>query len=568
MNLDPTTSLPEYQVLIVGAGPVGLTLAIDLGQRGVRCLLIEEQSEPRRLPKMERCNARTMEIYRRLGLADAIRAAGAPLDARMDIVICTNMAEEPILRLNYPSAAEVATEIAASCDGTLPLEAAHLVSQYSLEPLLMDVARRTPNVTVKTGCALRTFVQDSNGVTAQVVFADGKPGTVTASYLVGTDGGRSTVRKQLGIQLLGEGGLAKKNQVFVHCDKLWEVCPHPQGRIYNFTNEDQSIVSMQDSLKHFVFHTNCFGTEAELRELIAETLGLDVDFEILATTAWTLHLLVAERYFDGRVFLAGDAVHLVIPTGGLGLNTGIGDAADLGWKLAATLQGWGGPNLLPSYNVERRAIGLRTCEASRYAALGLVAWRQIVRPEIREDTPEGRGTKAAVAYVAQREQRKLNEQVGTELGYRYESSPIVCSEDGPWPPDVREVYIPTARPGARLPHMWLADGSAFHDRIGKGYTLVKCGEATIDPSAFESAIRALGVPLDVLEIGDPALRAVYRRDLLLLRPDLHVCWRGDALPSDPSAVAQRVVGFGPTEMTEVEASPPSAKPAQPVSYAF
>jgi 2-polyprenyl-6-methoxyphenol hydroxylase-like FAD-dependent oxidoreductase len=413
------TPSPEYQVLIVGAGPVGLTLAIDLGQRGIRCLLIEEQAEPRRLPKMERCNARTMEIYRRLGLADTIRAAGAPLDARMDVVICTSMADEPIVRLNYPSAAQAAQEIAACRDGTLPLEASHLVSQYTLEPLLMEVARRTPNITVTTGCGLRTIVQDASCVTATVEFADGHTGTVTAAYLVGTDGGRSTVRKQVGIQLLGEGGLAKKNQVFVRCDGLWDACPHPQGRMYCFTNEDQSIVSLQDDLKHFVFHTNCYGTEPELRELIAKTIDLDVEFEILATTAWTLHLLVAERYSEGRVLLAGDAVHLVIPTGGLGLNTGIGDAADLAWKLAATLAGWGGPNLLPSYSIERRAAGLRVCEASRYAALGHISWRQMVRSDIGEDTPEGRGSKAAVAYVAQREQRKLHEQVGTELGYRY-----------------------------------------------------------------------------------------------------------------------------------------------------
>jgi 2-polyprenyl-6-methoxyphenol hydroxylase-like FAD-dependent oxidoreductase len=560
-----------YDVLIAGAGPVGLTLAIELGQRGIRCLLIEEQSEPRRLPKMERCNARTMEIYRRLGLADAVRSAGAPLDACMDVVICRSMAEEPIVRLTYPSAREAIAEIAACNDGTLPLEPAHLVSQYSLEPLLMEVALRTPNVTVKTGCALRTLSQDAAGVTANLVYADGRTEAIVVPYLVGTDGGRSTVRKQVGIELRGEGGLARKNQVFVHCPDLWKVCPYPQGRMYNFTNADQSIVSVQDSLEHFVFHTNCFGSEAELRALIATTLGLDVQFEILATTEWSLHLLVAERYSEGRVFLAGDAVHLVIPTGGLGLNTGIGDAADLAWKLTATIQGWGGPNLLPSYDTERRAAGLRVLESSRYAALGHIAWRSVVRPDIGADTPEGRGTRAAVAYVAQREQRKLHEQVGTELGYRYEASPIVCAEPGPEPPDVREVYIPTARPGARLPHMWLGaepGQTALHDRIGRGYTLLKVAAGTVDTAPLEAAFRALGVPLEIVTAAEPPLRAVYRAGLLLLRPDLHVAWRGDALPADPAAVAQRVTGYGPAESPEVVAPPPAAKPAEAVSYAF
>ena len=517
---------------------------------------------------MDRCNARTMEIFRRLGVAGAVRAAGAPLDARMDVVICRNMAEEPIVRIDYPSAAELMAEIAATNDGSLPLEPAHLVSQKTLEPILLEAARRLPHVTIRTGCALRTFEQDGDGVAAHLESVDGTRSTVTAAYLVGADGGRSTVRKELGIQLLGEGGLARKNQVYVRCDDLWEACPHPQGRMYNFTNADQSIVSVQDSLRHFVFHTNCFGTEDELRALIAETLSLDVDFEILSTTSWTLHLLVAERYAKGRVFLAGDAVHLVIPAGGLGLNTGIVDAADLSWKLAATLQGWGGPNLLASYDVERRTAALRVCEASRYATLGHIAWRSVVRPDIGDDTPEGRGTRAAVAYVAEREQRKLHEQVGTELGYRYESSPVICGEAGPWPPDVREVYIPTARPGARLPHVRLAGGSALHDRIGAGYTLLKCGTALVDTSAFEAAIRALGVPLDVLEVAEHPVRAIYRRDLLLVRPDLHVCWRDDRPPLDPVAVAKRVTGFGPPETIEVVVPPAFAKPAQAVSYAF
>ncbi|MFN0303636.1 MAG: FAD-dependent monooxygenase [Burkholderiales bacterium] len=537
----------ETQVLIVGAGPVGLTLAIDLGRRGIRCLLIEEQSEPRKLPKMERVNARSMEMYRRLGLADAIRDAGAPATARMDSMITTTMAEAPLLRLVYPSAGE-ARQASAECrDGTLPVEPAHLVSQYTLEPLLMATAERTANVTVWKGCALRTFSQDERGVTANVEHAGGgnragEKQTIHAAYMVGTDGGRSTVRKGLGIPLVGDGGLAKKNQVFVRSNKLWEAYQYPQARMIFFTNEDQSILSLQDSLRHFVFHTSCWGNEAELMQIIRKTIALPVDLEILSTTGWTLHLLVAERYMDRRVLIAGDSAHLVIPTGGLGLNTGIADAIDLSWKLAGTLKGWGGPYLLRSYEIERHAVGERNKEGSRYAAQGQMTWRAMVRPNIAEDTPEGRGVKAAVIRTASVEQRKTHEQVGTEQGYRYESSPIICSEGGLWPPDVKEVYIPTSRPGARLPHMWLQDGSALQDRLGEGYTLLKLRREADDASALVQALRAVGAPLDIVEVNEPRLREFYGSDLLLLRPDLHVCWRGDRTPADPNLVAGIVTG--------------------------
>lgn len=544
---DPRESIHTApQVLIVGAGPVGLTLAIDLGRRGVRCMLIEEQADPRKLPKMERVNARSMEMYRRLGLADAIRAAGAPDSARMDSLITVSMAEAPLVRLAYPSAGEAKKAIAACTDGTLPAEPAHLVSQYTLEPLLMEVARKTPNVSVRTGCALRAFSQDEKSVTANLELANGSKETVRAEYMVGTDGGRSTVRRGLGIPLQGDGNLAKKNQVFVHCERLWETYAYPQARMIFFTNADQSILSLQDSLKHFVFHTSCWGNHDELRAQIRDTLRIPVEFEILSTTGWTLHLLLAERYMEKRILIAGDACHLVIPTGGLGLNTGIGDAIDLSWKLAATLQGWGGPELLPSYALERRAVGKRNIEGSRYAAQGQISWRSAVRPNLGEDTPEGRGVRAAVAHLANVEQRKTHEQVGTELGYRYDTSPLICPEEqdeGPWPPDVKDFYIPTSRPGARLPHMWMKNGRAVQDSIGSGYTLLKLGGSSADTSLLEGAVRDRGAPLDVLALNDPGLRDIYGRDLLLLRPDLHVCWRGNRPPSDPKMVVDVVTGW-------------------------
>ena len=529
-------------VLIVGAGPVGLTLAIDLGRRGIRCTLIERDVGPRTLPKMERCNARTMEIFRRLGLAQQIRDAGAPASARMDCLIVNSLAEEPLLSFIYPSVAEAREAIEACNDGSLPLEPQQLVSQYTLETLLGEVAEQTPNVVVRTGVALTDFLQDANGVTAKLLLSDGTETTVRADYLVGTDGGRSTVRKLLGIGLSGDGNIARRNQVFIRCDDLFKACPFPQGRMYFFTNEDESILSLQDSMRHFVFHTGCWGSEAELRTLISETLALPVEFEILASTAWKLHLLVADRYMDRRVFLAGDAVHLMIPTGGLGLNTGIADAIDLSWKLAGALAGWGGPNLLPSYEIERRPIGLRNTEGSRYAAQGQRAWRSVVRPNVRDDTPEGRGVKAAITRIAACEHRKTHEQNGTELGYRYEASPIICSEPGVWVPDTKQVYIPTARPGARLPHLWLSDGSALQDSLGEAYTLLKLRPDLKEAVLLEQAMFARGIPLKIVDLYDDYARANFGSDLLLLRPDLHVCWRAGAPGFDANRAVAAVTG--------------------------
>ena len=540
------TQPESTQVLIAGAGPVGLTLALDLAKRGVQCLLIDQKEAPQRLPKMERCNARSMEIYRRLGLADRIRAASFPAEARMDICIMKTMREEPLLRLVYPSVAESKAAIRRCEDGSLPLEPYQLVSQYTLEPLLKAEVESLPGATVQFGCALTAFEQDDDGVTARLEHTDGRERTVRARYLVGCDGGRSTVRKQLGIALEGDGSIARRNQVFFRSEKFFALCPSLQARMYFFANTDQSIITVQDDLKHFSFHTGCWGDTAEIEQLMRDTIGLPIDIEIFAATPWTLHLLVAERLADARVFIAGDAKQLVIPTGGLGLNTGIGDAIDLAWKLAGTLAGWGGKQLLASYETERLAVGRRNREASRYAATGQVTWRAAVRPYIFDDTPEGRGTLKAVVRLASVEQRKTHEMVGTEYGYRYEGSPINCYEadeaPGDAPPDVREAYIPSTRPGARLPHMWLKDGSALHDRIGAGYTVLRLRPGAAHPEPMLRALQARGAPVAFLDLDEPQVRTVYGCDWLLLRPDLHVAWRGDHLPEDCAAVAAIVTG--------------------------
>jgi 2-polyprenyl-6-methoxyphenol hydroxylase-like FAD-dependent oxidoreductase len=533
----------DTQVIIVGAGPTGLTLAIDLGLRGVHCTVVEQKEAPQFLPKMERCNARSMEIYRRMGIVDQVRAAGLPAPCPMDVFIVLSLVEPPLLHLPYPSVAQAKEQIAASNDGSLPLEPYQLISQYTLEPLLKSIAEKLPTVTVRYGCELLSFMQDATAVTATIKTVGGTVSEITASYLVGCDGGSSIVRKQLGIALSGEGNLLQLRQALYRCDDLFERIPIGKGRHYHVADDRATQLIVQDSTRHFTLHS-IVETDADMATMFERVVAMPVDYEMLYVGEWKQNLLLADRYGDGRVFLAGDAVHLVIPTGGLGMNSGVGDAIDLSWKLAAVLQGWGGPNLLASYEIERRLVGEHNVAASRYATVGRRKWRAAYRPEIRDATPAGAAARADLIRIADVEQRKSNEMIGAELGYRYVGSPLIAGEPGEGPEyDFRE-YTPTTWPGARLPHAWLADGTAMQDRIGygHGYTLLRLGGTRADTGPLQNAFRTIGAPLQVLDIADAAPRDIYGYDLLLLRPDLHVAWRGNAAPTEPGKLAALATG--------------------------
>jgi 2-polyprenyl-6-methoxyphenol hydroxylase-like FAD-dependent oxidoreductase len=363
----------QTDVLIVGAGPVGLTLAVDLGRRGVRCTLVEQKAAPQFLPKMERCNARTMEIFRRMGVADKIRAAGLRGDVPMDVFIVLAMNEPPLLHLPYPSVDDARAQIAACQDGTMPREPYQLISQYTLEPLLKAEAEAFPGVTVRYGCAFESLAQDADGVDVVLRDLDGQVSRARAKYVVGCDGGGSAVRRQLGIKLRGDGDLMRLYQALYCCPELYDRIPigsgPGHGRHYHVADHQATFLIMQDSTRHWTLHAVVERPD-DMRAQFERTVGVPVSYEMLYVGEWKQNLLLADRYREGRVFLAGDAVHLVIPTGGLGMNTGIGDAIDLSWKLAATLAGWGGPALLDSYEIERRQVGDRNVGASRYASLG------------------------------------------------------------------------------------------------------------------------------------------------------------------------------------------------------
>jgi 2-polyprenyl-6-methoxyphenol hydroxylase-like FAD-dependent oxidoreductase len=531
----------DTQVLIVGAGPVGLTLALDLGRRGVHCTLIERNTTSIQLPKMERCNARTMEIYRRLGIAEQVRDAGLPRNAPMDVFLALSMADPALVQLPCPSVAQAKAEIAAHNDGGL-LEPYQLISQYTLEPLLRSIVETLPTVTVHFGCELIAFTQDATSVTA-VVHRDGAPEeTIRAVYLVGCDGGSSTVRKQLGIHLQGEGNIRKLRQALFHCDDLYERIPMGRGRHYHIAEGPLfPFLILQDSTRHWTLHAAA-SNDAEMAEIFRKAVAMPIDFEMLSVNEWTQHLLCAEHYGEGRVFVAGDAAHLVIPTGGLGMNTGVGDAIDISWKLAAMLAGWGGEQLLASYEAERRPIGLRNVKASRGAMTGRLGWRAAYHPNIRENTPAGADTRSRIAGLFDTQQRKVTEISGIEAGYQYVNSPIVWHEPGDGPDPDNPSYLPTAWPGARLPHVWLQDGDALHDRLGPGYTLLRLGGTRADTSSLEQSFREMRAPLEVQDVPGERPRDIYQFDLLLVRPDLHVVWRGNELPPDTAKIADLSTG--------------------------
>lgn len=529
-----------FDVIVAGAGPVGLTLAIDLGRRGVRTLLLERNPTTGPWPKMDRTNARSMELFRRLGIVDQVRALGYPPDNPMDVFLLTRMTEPPLAVLKFGSVAEKRAEVAACTDGTLPLEPYQLVSQNKVEPLLKEIAEATANVTVRYGEGLDNFEEDDHGVNVTVQLHEGGTKHYRASFVVGCDGGVSTVRKRLGVKLEGQGGIREMRQVVFGSEDLYERIPVGKGRHYNFV--DGSVIVAQGDRKEFTLHT-ALPEDSDFITLLRDLIGFDCQLEIRKVISWRLNLLLAQRYRAGRVFMAGDAIHLVIPTGGLGMNTGLADALDLSWKLAGTVHGWAGPGLLESYEQERRPVGVRNIEASGWAAAGVGIWSALVTPQLHEVSAAGGELRKQVGASFTVNQGRMHGMRGAEFGYSYANSPIVSPEAGNMPEWDINVYTPSARPGVRVPHMWLNDGRALQDVLGNDYTLLDLG-GDCDTAGLQAAFRAIGAPLQVLRLDEPHLRAVFGRSVLLLRPDLHIAWSGDSPLPDTTALAKRVTGQG------------------------
>ncbi len=532
----------DVPVIVAGGGPVGLATAFELQARGIRTLLVERNPSTTRHPKMDVTNGRSMELFRRLGIAERIRDVAVPRGNPMDVAWVTRLNEWELARFPYPDVESWREDIRSCNDGSQPLEPYMRLSQVVLEPMLRDLLEEAPLVEMRFGWAMESFEDDGEGVTVTLrETATGRIDQIRCALFAGCDGGGSIVREALGFTWEGQYNIARF--YMVHFRSPARDLLQRFGIAWHYQSPAGSTLIAQDDREIWTLH--CMLPEGvdpaaiDPKELAFDALGSHFPIEVIQANPWSPHLVLATGYGRGRVWMAGDAVHQVIPTGGYGMNTGIGDAADLAWKYAAVLQGWGGPGLLQSIEAERRAVGRRVVEASG-AHMGVrLKIAEAYDPVIHTDTPAGAAARETYGSLIARLGNAENEARGIELGYRYRDSPIICGEGDE--PEWRLLdYVPSTWPGVRAPHVFLGDGSAIFDRFGPWFTLVRFTDASVEP--LVAAAQERGLPLDVLDIREDHVREIYERDFVLIRPDQHVAWRGNAMPDDPLAVIDRVRG--------------------------
>lgn len=548
------TDLHTPDVIIVGGGPCGLVLACELGRRRVRTLLLNDRPSTSPHPQANATQARTMEHYRRLGFADRIRAAGLPADYRPDVAYVTRLSGYELSRLEQPSAAR-ATELARRDTG--PWQAAelpHRCSQLYIEPILREEAEAWASVRTRFGARVTRVRDRGDRVEVIAEHRDGTQTTFSAPFVVGADGPRSQVRSDLGIRYAGERDQDRPfmagmmHSIHFRSTDLYSRLPHPQAWQYWVVNpERRGLMIALDGRETFAYMSQLRPdedpnaiTDADARHIIHRALRAECHLEILAHSPWAAGLaLVAERFGRGRVFLAGDAVHLFTPTGGLGYNTAVDDAVNLGWKLAAVVNGWADDGLLETYEQERQPAAYRNIGFARQFAESIGGFD--VPAAIEDDSAAGREARAILgARLASHARAEFNIS-GITLGCRYGSSPIICPDGSAPPPDDPNRYVPSACPGGRAPHAWLADGRSLFDVLGPEFTLLQvAGEAEL--GSLERAAEELTVPISVADVRDEDLRSLYEADLALIRPDQIVSWRGDAIPPAPDALLRRIVG--------------------------
>lgn len=541
----------DAPVLICGAGPVGMLVALELSAHGVSSTLIERNPSTTTFPKMDLTNARSMELLDRFGLVDAVRAAGVEPSFPFEVVFCSSLGGHEVGRWELPSVEQMEARIAAADDGSAPKVAWQRISQEQLEPVLMERCLADPLIEVLRPWRLLALDQDGDGVsvTLESSQAPGEQKVLRGNYLVACDGANSTVRAILEIDQQGERDVATFAQVHFRSRDLDTLQRFGQFWHLFFVGGGVGAIIAQDERETWTLHTTDLDPETERGEIDPQALlnricGCEIEVdEFLEVSLWRPNILVADRFRSGRVFLAGDAAHQVIPTGGYGLNTGIGDAIDLGWKLAAVVSGWGGEALLESYEAERRPVAIANRDWSfRHVGVHMEAQELVDESLLDDEGPAGEAHRKQIAEFLE-ENRGENESFGIELGYTYADSPVVASEDGPASAGDPFRYEPSTRPGARAPHVVLADGRSPLDHFVDGFTLVDFSAGGDDVAApLTEAASALGIPLAVLRLDDAAAREVYEQDLVLVRPDGHVAWRGEETPADAEALLRRVSG--------------------------
>lgn len=548
-------------VLIVGGGPCGLMLVNELGRRGVSAILVDEKPGTAFNPQANATQARSMEHYRRLGFADEIRREGLPADYPTDVAYFTRYAGYELARFSLPSSSRASELIKGMSGSWSAAELPHRVSQKYVEAVLRRHAERLPGIKLNYGHRLVSYTESDEGIVGDIeCLDDGRRFQLHADFLVGADGPRSMVRQSLGIVYGGETGTQRDFMggrmlaVYLRSPDFYANIPHAKAWMYNCFNGDRrAFMASVNGRDEFAFHTQLRPDEDEsaiavneARAAFQRACGAPIDCDVLSFLTWTAgHALVATGMQRGRVFLGGDAAHLFTPTGGLGYNTAIEDAVNLGWKLASIVKGVSPAALLDSYEVERRPVALRNTDyARRFAdSLGLFA----PAPEIEDATEAGDEARRKAGIYLERHARAEFNIPGVTFGGRYDGSPVIVSDGSQPPPDAANVYVPSACPGGRAPHAWLEDGVSLYDLFGFEWTLLQFGEVVLAHTPFAEAVRALGVDVKLVTL-PRSLRDLYEADLALIRPDQIVAWRGTVSQAGMiGRVLARALGHGASE---------------------
>lgn len=538
-------------VLIVGAGPVGLVLALDLAWRGIRVMVAEmrRRAEPPE-PKCNHVAARTMEIFRRLGVVDRIRNSGLPADYPHDISYRTTFTGQELTRIRIPCRRDRFTDMTAA-DGNWPTpEPPHRINQIFLEPILFAHAEAQPNIEILN----RTEVEDVaiEESSATVTLRDLEAGSARRlqfRFVIGCDGARSIVRKAIGATFHGDNIIQRVQSTYFRAPDLiarqrhvpaWgtaAINPRRSGTVYAIDGRERWL--LHNYLKPDETDFDSVDRDWAIRTILG--VGPDFKYEIISKEDWYGRRLVADKLRDRNVFIAGDAAHIWVPYAGYGMNAGIADATNLSWLLAAHVNGWAPATILDAYEAERLPI---TDQVSRFAmshAEAEIRRRSAIPAAIEDAGEEGERARTAVA----RETYAINVQqyaaAGLNFGSYYDRSPLIAYDGSEFPPYTMATFRSSTVPGCRTPHVWLDGGRSLYDAVGPEFTLLRLDRA-IDAAPLVAAAERRGMPLQVLDI-DPGLAGnLSSTRLVLSRPDQHVAWRGNTLPADPLALIDRVRG--------------------------
>jgi 2-polyprenyl-6-methoxyphenol hydroxylase-like FAD-dependent oxidoreductase len=537
------------KILIVGGGPVGLTLAIDLAQRGIDVAVAEIRAGGE-LPGV-RCNhvaARTMEIFRRLGFARAVRASGLPANFPHDVVFRTTATGMELARIPIPCRAERYSAKDGPDTWWPTPEPPHRINQIFLEPLMFAHAAATPRIHMLNRTRVVDFVQNENEILATAERLDtGERIEISGRYLIGCDGAHSDVRRKIGAKFSGDAVVMQTQSTYIRAPQLLAKLPTPAWLTVSLNPRCCGYLFAIDGRDRWLIH-NWRPPAEDLGALdrdrgIRHILGVDstFPFEILAKEDWTGRRMIAGRFRDRRVFLCGDAAHIWVPFAGYGMNAGIADAMNLSWKLAGVLNGWAAPTILDAYALERQPV---TDQVSRYAmntSLTRESLGSSLPHNLEESGPEGDAVRARIGRIAYEQNVGQFCCGGLNFGYFYKDSPIIGYDGEEAPGYTIYDFVQSTVPGCRTPHVWLRDGRSLYDALGPEFTLLRFDPA-VEVDALMGAAAQRGVPMDVLDVDAEEAASLYRTKLLLSRPDQHVAWRGDKQPKDSIGLIDRVRG--------------------------